>query len=61
MLQVGRLPWWRTLGDTAGVDVFSHTHLQELEAELGGLFVGGSEGVSKLAEVDRINLQPELI
>ncbi|XP_068587130.1 IQ calmodulin-binding motif-containing protein 1 [Cebidichthys violaceus] len=43
-LQACRLPWWRTLGDAAGggvVDTFSPAHLQELEAELGGLFVGG--------------------
>ncbi|KAM6893105.1 IQ calmodulin-binding motif-containing protein 1 [Lycodopsis pacificus] len=35
-LQASRLPWWRTLGDAC-----SPAHLQELEAELGGLFVGG--------------------
>nr|XP_046237786.1 IQ calmodulin-binding motif-containing protein 1-like isoform X2 [Scatophagus argus]XP_046237787.1 IQ calmodulin-binding motif-containing protein 1-like isoform X2 [Scatophagus argus] len=46
MLQACRLPWWRTLGDTAGVDTFSPAHLQELEAELEGLFVGGSAGAS---------------
>ncbi|KAM6894083.1 IQ calmodulin-binding motif-containing protein 1 [Xenentodon cancila] len=33
-LQADRLPWWRTLGEP---DVFSSTHLQELEAELGNL------------------------
>ncbi|TDG96038.1 hypothetical protein EPR50_G00235380 [Perca flavescens] len=44
-LQASRLPWWRTLGDTA--DMFSPSHLQELEAELGGLFVGGSVGVGQ--------------
>ncbi|XP_041822549.1 IQ calmodulin-binding motif-containing protein 1-like isoform X2 [Chelmon rostratus] len=56
VLQVSRLPWWRTLGETAGVDKFSPAHLQELEAELGGLFVAGSVGVSKITEVDGINL-----
>ncbi|XP_040887900.1 IQ calmodulin-binding motif-containing protein 1-like [Toxotes jaculatrix] len=54
MLQANRLPWWRTLGEP--LDVFSLAHLQELEAELGGLFVGGLAEVSKLTEVDRINL-----
>uniref|UniRef100_UPI0037E96738 IQ calmodulin-binding motif-containing protein 1-like n=1 Tax=Semicossyphus pulcher TaxID=241346 RepID=UPI0037E96738 len=48
MLQASRLPWWRTLGDAAA-DTFSPAHLQELDAELGGLFVGGSE-------VDGLNL-----
>ncbi|XP_074520435.1 IQ calmodulin-binding motif-containing protein 1 isoform X2 [Halichoeres trimaculatus] len=45
MLQASRLPWWRTLGDAtnASVDRFSPSHLQELEAELGGLFVGGQQ------------------
>ncbi|KAK5874776.1 hypothetical protein CesoFtcFv8_027333 [Champsocephalus esox] len=38
LLQAGRLPWWRTGGDE---DTFSPAPLQELEAELGGLFVGG--------------------
>ncbi|XP_074483353.1 IQ calmodulin-binding motif-containing protein 1 isoform X2 [Sebastes fasciatus] len=50
-LQASRLPWWRTLGETAGgfdAGAFSPAHLQELEAELGGLFVGGSAGVSDL-------------
>ncbi|XP_045906660.1 IQ calmodulin-binding motif-containing protein 1 [Micropterus dolomieu] len=51
-LQASRLPWWRTLGETADVDVFSSSHLQELEAELGGLFVGGV----KLPDVDGTNL-----
>ncbi|XP_070786942.1 IQ calmodulin-binding motif-containing protein 1-like [Enoplosus armatus] len=49
-LQASRLPWWRTLGET------SPAHLQELEVELGGLFVGGSAGVGTLTEVDGINL-----
>lgn len=56
MLQASRLPWWRTLGDTASVDKFNPTHLQELEAELEGLFVGGSVGVTSLSEVDGCNL-----
>uniref|UniRef100_A0A3B4TNY4 IQ motif containing B1 n=1 Tax=Seriola dumerili TaxID=41447 RepID=A0A3B4TNY4_SERDU len=53
-LQASRLPWWRTLGEP--VDVFTPAHLQDLEAELGGLFVGGSAEVSKLTEVDGLNL-----
>ncbi|KAM9334335.1 IQ calmodulin-binding motif-containing protein 1 [Symphorus nematophorus] len=48
LLQASRLPWWRTLGERAGVDMFSPAHLQELEAELGGLFVGGAAGVNKV-------------
>nr|XP_020447941.1 IQ calmodulin-binding motif-containing protein 1 isoform X1 [Monopterus albus]XP_020447943.1 IQ calmodulin-binding motif-containing protein 1 isoform X1 [Monopterus albus] len=47
-LQASRLPWWRTLGKT--VDVFSPTHLQELEAELGGLYVGGSPDTLRWTE-----------
>ncbi|XP_068612605.1 IQ calmodulin-binding motif-containing protein 1-like [Brachionichthys hirsutus] len=43
MLQASRLPWWRTLG-AADDDAVGATHLQELEAELGGLFVGGGGG-----------------
>ncbi|KAG7215095.1 hypothetical protein INR49_022786 [Caranx melampygus] len=46
MLQAARLPWWRMLGEPA--DTFSPAHSQELEAEFGGLFVGGSVKVSKL-------------
>ncbi|KAK2857153.1 hypothetical protein Q5P01_005888 [Channa striata] len=38
MLQGVRLPWWRTLGET--VDTFPPASLQELEADLGGLYVG---------------------
>uniref|UniRef100_A0A3Q4BE54 IQ motif containing B1 n=1 Tax=Mola mola TaxID=94237 RepID=A0A3Q4BE54_MOLML len=53
MLQASRLPWWRTLGDPAGVDKSSPAHLLELEAELGGLFIGG---ISKHTEVDGIDL-----
>ncbi|XP_034534986.1 IQ calmodulin-binding motif-containing protein 1 [Notolabrus celidotus] len=56
VLQASRLPWWRTLGETAGVDKFNHAHLQDLEAELGGLFVGGSTGVAELSEVDGLDL-----
>ncbi|CAJ1087466.1 IQ calmodulin-binding motif-containing protein 1 [Xyrichtys novacula] len=52
ILQASRLPWWRTLGETAGVDEINPANLQELEAELGGLFVGGSTGVAKVSEVD---------
>ncbi|TNN30125.1 IQ calmodulin-binding motif-containing protein 1 [Liparis tanakae] len=46
-LQASRLPWWRLQETAGGVHTFSPAHLQELEAELGGLFVGGwgrSEG-----------------
>ncbi|KAM9328503.1 IQ calmodulin-binding motif-containing protein 1 [Pholidichthys leucotaenia] len=55
-LQVSRLPWWRTLGE-ASVDVglFVPAHPQELEAEFGGLYVGGMAAVSENAEVDRVN------
>ena len=53
MLQASRLPWWKTLGETSGDDCCSPAHLQELEAGLGGLFVGG---VSKLSETDGVNL-----
>ncbi|XP_067439190.1 IQ calmodulin-binding motif-containing protein 1 isoform X1 [Thunnus thynnus] len=42
MLQASRLPWWRTLADTDPVDTSDSAHLRELEAELGGLYVGGS-------------------
>ncbi|XP_069577311.1 IQ calmodulin-binding motif-containing protein 1-like isoform X1 [Brachyistius frenatus] len=41
-LQASRLPWWRTLGGVDTGDMFGPAHLQELEAELGGLYVGGS-------------------
>lgn len=54
MLQAGRLPWWRTLGET--VDAVTPDPLLELEAELGGLYVGGTAGVSNHTEVDGINL-----
>ncbi|XP_054882184.1 IQ calmodulin-binding motif-containing protein 1-like isoform X2 [Poeciliopsis prolifica] len=40
-LQASRLPWWRTLGDTNSGAESSPAHLPELEAELGGLFIGG--------------------
>ncbi|XP_029375734.1 IQ calmodulin-binding motif-containing protein 1 isoform X2 [Echeneis naucrates] len=42
MLQASRLPWWRTLGEPV---VFDPAHLQDLEVEFGGLFVGGSAEV----------------
>ncbi|KAM7375561.1 hypothetical protein PAMA_014597 [Pampus argenteus] len=42
MLQASRLPWWKTLGDMDIVDTSDPAHLQELEVELGGLYVGGS-------------------
>ncbi|XP_026216784.1 IQ calmodulin-binding motif-containing protein 1 isoform X2 [Anabas testudineus] len=54
MLQACRLPWWRTLGETT--DIFALSSLQELEAEFGGLYVGGSAGVSRHTEVDGTNL-----
>ncbi|XP_056287666.1 IQ calmodulin-binding motif-containing protein 1-like isoform X2 [Pseudoliparis swirei] len=47
-LQASRLPWWRLQETAGGVHTFSPAHLQELEAELGGLFVGGWGG----SEVD---------
>ncbi|XP_058474765.1 IQ calmodulin-binding motif-containing protein 1 isoform X2 [Solea solea] len=41
LLQETRLPWWRTLGEAE--DVLGPAQpLVELEAELGGLFVGGT-------------------
>ncbi|KAM4711279.1 IQ calmodulin-binding motif-containing protein 1 isoform 2-T4 [Anableps anableps] len=42
-LQASRLPWGRTLGEmTHTGQEAGPAHLQELEAELGGLFIGGS-------------------
>ncbi|XP_023185530.1 IQ calmodulin-binding motif-containing protein 1 [Xiphophorus maculatus] len=41
VLQASRLPWWRTLGDTNMGAESGPAHLPELEAELGGLFIGG--------------------
>lgn len=41
VLQASRLPWWRTLGDTNTGAESGPAHLPELEAELGGLFIGG--------------------
>ncbi|KAM3857277.1 IQ calmodulin-binding motif-containing protein 1 [Diretmus argenteus] len=42
ILQASRLPWWRMLGETDRDDVTHRpAHLDELEAEFGGLFVGG--------------------
>lgn len=52
-LQADRLSWWKTLGETS---TFSSAHLQELEAELeaelGGLYIGGSAVVRGQTEVD---------
>ncbi|XP_024144867.1 IQ calmodulin-binding motif-containing protein 1 [Oryzias melastigma] len=52
-LQADRLSWWKTLGETS---TFSSAHLQELEAELeaelGGLYIGGSAVVRRQTEVD---------
>ncbi|KAM4602213.1 IQ calmodulin-binding motif-containing protein 1 isoform 2-T2 [Polymixia lowei] len=47
LLQAGQLPWWRALGESDSDDIISclgpgdPTHLEELEAEFGGLFVEG--------------------
>ncbi|XP_043965572.1 IQ calmodulin-binding motif-containing protein 1-like [Gambusia affinis] len=48
MLQASRLPWWRTLGDTNTGAESGPAYLPDLEAELGGLFIGGLmvDGVS---------------
>lgn len=48
MLQASRQPWWRTLGETA--DMCDHAPLQEVEAELGGLYVGGSSDALRWTE-----------
>ncbi|PWA33772.1 hypothetical protein CCH79_00017285 [Gambusia affinis] len=47
-LQASRLPWWRTLGDTNTGAESGPAYLPDLEAELGGLFIGGLmvDGVS---------------
>ncbi|XP_061571966.1 IQ calmodulin-binding motif-containing protein 1-like [Cololabis saira] len=37
-LQADRLPWWRTEREPGGL---GSAHLQELEAELGGLYIAG--------------------
>ncbi|XP_053273050.1 IQ calmodulin-binding motif-containing protein 1 [Pleuronectes platessa] len=42
-LQASRLPWWRRLEEP--VDPPDPAHLWELEAEFGGLFVGGSANI----------------
>ncbi|XP_076006199.1 IQ calmodulin-binding motif-containing protein 1 [Genypterus blacodes] len=41
MLRAGRLPWWRMLSGTDGEDICSSAHLVNLEADFGGLFLGG--------------------
>ncbi|XP_030009012.1 IQ calmodulin-binding motif-containing protein 1 isoform X2 [Sphaeramia orbicularis] len=47
MLQAHRLPWWRTLGNADEADLLGPAHVEGLEAELGGLYVGGAtEGVT---------------
>ncbi|RVE75173.1 hypothetical protein OJAV_G00014060 [Oryzias javanicus] len=52
-LQADRLPWWKTLGETGA---FGSAHLRELEAELeaelGGLYIGGSAAVGRQTEED---------
>uniref|UniRef100_A0A8C8DKQ6 IQ calmodulin-binding motif-containing protein 1 n=1 Tax=Oryzias sinensis TaxID=183150 RepID=A0A8C8DKQ6_9TELE len=59
-LQADRLPWWKTLGEAR---TFGSAHLQELEAELeaklGGLFIGGSAVVRKQTDVEKVKLLPE--
>ncbi|XP_035984106.1 IQ calmodulin-binding motif-containing protein 1 isoform X1 [Fundulus heteroclitus] len=55
-LQASRLPWWRTLGGMDTGEEVGPAHLQELEAELGGLFIGGSAVVRGGAEVDGAKL-----
>lgn len=47
VLQEGRLPWWRTLGEAPHACLPGSAHLPDLEAELGGLFVGGLVGAGK--------------
>ncbi|XP_037829809.1 IQ calmodulin-binding motif-containing protein 1 isoform X2 [Kryptolebias marmoratus] len=56
VLQASRLPWWRTLGEPDTSWGSGPAHLQDLEAELGGLFIGGSAEVSGHAEVDGLKL-----
>lgn len=59
-LQADRLPWWKTLGEAR---TFGSAHLQELEAELeaklGGLYIGGSAVVRTQTEVEKVKLLPE--
>lgn len=55
-LQVGRLPWWRTLGEVPGVCVPGSAHLPVFQEELGGLFVGGLAGVGMEPEGDSLDL-----
>lgn len=51
-LQASRLPWWRNLGETPTGEEAGHAHLQELEAEFGGLFIGGAATVEGGPEVE---------
>ncbi|XP_015250191.1 PREDICTED: IQ calmodulin-binding motif-containing protein 1 [Cyprinodon variegatus] len=51
-LQASRLPWWRNLGETPTGEETGHAHLQELEAEFGGLFIGGAATVEGGPEVE---------
>uniref|UniRef100_A0A3P9HKJ2 IQ motif containing B1 n=1 Tax=Oryzias latipes TaxID=8090 RepID=A0A3P9HKJ2_ORYLA len=59
-LQADRLPWWKTLGEAR---TFGSAHLQELQAELeaklGGLYIGGSAVVRTQTEVEKLKLLPE--
>lgn len=55
-LQAGRLPWWRMLGEAPRACLPGSVHLPELEAELGGLFVGGFAGASKKTNGDSLDL-----
>uniref|UniRef100_A0A672IZ12 IQ motif containing B1 n=1 Tax=Salarias fasciatus TaxID=181472 RepID=A0A672IZ12_SALFA len=42
VMQASRLPWWRMLGETDPEgEIFGSDPLEMLEAELGGLYVGG--------------------
>uniref|UniRef100_A0A1A7WEL7 IQ motif containing B1 n=1 Tax=Iconisemion striatum TaxID=60296 RepID=A0A1A7WEL7_9TELE len=52
ILQASRLPWWRKLGELDAGEGSGPAHMQELEAELGGLFIGGSAIESRVSEVD---------
>uniref|UniRef100_A0A3P9K8G8 IQ motif containing B1 n=1 Tax=Oryzias latipes TaxID=8090 RepID=A0A3P9K8G8_ORYLA len=59
-LQADRLPWWKTLGEAR---TFGSAHLLELEADLeaklGGLYIGGSAVVRTQTEVEKGKLLPE--
>ncbi|XP_041834714.1 IQ calmodulin-binding motif-containing protein 1-like isoform X2 [Melanotaenia boesemani] len=48
MLQASRLPWWRMLGELDAGATSGPAHLQELETELGGLYIRGAAEGPKL-------------